>query len=528
MTGSLTAEQKIGQLIFARNPGDTPEQKAFVGQMLRNKSLGGVQVSVTPGSKRIIDGLKSRADYPVLIGNDMEKGYPGSDLGGFPMISLAATDNPEYAYSFAKATAINARVNGYNTIWGPVVDLKRSNAPASIDRKLGDSAEGVSKLAEQICRAFYEAGIVCAAKHYPGGEDVPMDTHMAEGVSFLSEKELLEADIQPYIRIDKSGYLSGIMTQHRRFVNIDGKYPASLSPKLHGIIRKQGFDGLIFSDSLAMMGIVQKFGELECLVLAINAGTDIVLPSYRLGLKQSYEYLVKAYREGRISQARINEAYARVRTAQLFTAKAPEFPLTVTDALLAHDRAVAKDCITEISRGAVPPPAKDERRLFVVLTPQNYGKAATVAAEINNSEWYYPKILEDKIAEEFPACEIVELSEFPTAEENDRLFYKAAGFSDVILVTYCKTSCYLGTDCLTRRVESVISALVASDKVSALVHFGNPCAAEALPYIPRIIFGYSAQKSLTYAIDVLAGNFSPKGKLPFRLKLHKEKYILDP
>jgi len=84
----------------------------------------------------------------------------------------------------------------------------------------------------------------------------------------------------------------------------------------------------------------------------------------------------------------------------------------------------------------------------------------------------------------------------------------------------------MGTEFLTRRIESVINALTLPGKLTALVQFGNHMAAENLYPIPRKIFGYCSPASQGPAIEVLAVKYPAKGKVPCaRLygKLHKLK-----
>ena len=115
--------------------------------------------------------------------------------------------------------------------------------------------------------------------------------------------------------------ISGVMTVHKIFEKIDPDFPATLSQKVIGIIRKLGFDGIIMTDSLAMMAIVNNFGEKECLGLSINAGCDMVLPNYRLSYKESYEYMMDAYKQGVFTEERLNEAVRHVIEAQKKTMK---------------------------------------------------------------------------------------------------------------------------------------------------------------------------------------------------------------
>ena len=91
----------------------------------------------------------------------------------------------------------------------------------------------------------------------------------------------------------------------------------------------------------------------------------------------------------------------------------------------------------------------------------------------------------------------------------------ATAYDEVVFVTYCQTGAYLGTDGLTRRVESVIEALAIPKKLSALVHFGNPLAVARFADLPRRVLGYTAPAAQRYAFEALAGKIPACGKNPF-------------
>ena len=77
------------------------------------------------------------------------------------------------------------------------------------------------------------------------------------------------------------------------------------------------------------------------------------------------------------------------------------------------------------------------------------------------------------------------------------------------------TDAYMGTDSMTRRVESVIDCISLSGKLASLVHFGNPLAVKRLRPVDRVILGYNAPDAQRYAFEVLSGKIEPKGKNPF-------------
>ncbi len=516
----LSTEQKIGMLLCARNfdSDNTEENLDFTLKLIKEHALGSVQVPI--GNKVVMDKILEAADYPIIIVNDMEKGFPSPEIPQAPAISLAACNNPEHLRAFAKVTVSSAINAGYNCTWGPVIDVLYGDGPCRVYREFSDIPEKVALAAEEICKVYKSHGFLSTGKHYPGAHNLPFDTHMTEGFSELTKKEILEFDFIPYLHLHKKGLLPCIMTGHQYIPDIDSEYPASLSKKAIDIIRNLGFDGVCFTDSFAMMGILQKYGEENILGMAIAAGNDIVLPNYRRTNKECYDMMMKNYKDGAFTEERLNDAVRHVLEAQSFINTEPEVSGNYTEEDFNILKSVAKDCITSITDDGVSTclPKDGKKRMFVISTDIS----ATInknSAEINNGIWYNPEAIASYIKEHCPDAIIDFLPELPGQLDNYRIFTKSAELDDVVFISFCTSTSYLGTDCLTRRTEAVINALAHSGKMSTLIHFGNPYALETLDHIPRKILGYIIPESQKYAIDALFGDFEPTGSVPFKINL---------
>lgn len=513
----LTTEQKIGMLLCGRR--FEGEDLDTVLDLVKNHSIGCVQVPAN--HPEIVKLIKETADYPILVINDMESGFPTSSLPKIPLMSISACNKPEYYHAFARGVVRDAKAAGYSGTWNPVVDILRGDGPCAVSRSFSDNPQKVAEAAAELAGIYNRNNFLACAKHYPGGDDQHVDTHMVEGVSNVTEKELIEFDLVPYKYLMDRGLIQCIMTRHTVYKNIDPDRPASLSKKVIDIIRNMGFDGVAFTDSLAMMGILQKFGEENVYGMAIEAGNDIVLPNYRTPVKQCYEMLLKNYRDGAFTEERLNEAVRRILTAQEYAASEPENPtvFTAEDEKTLDD--IARDCITAVTDDGVSPAlgGNNEDKIFIVLTdeqsPDNIDNP-----EVNTRKWYFSDRVAKRIEEKFPGAGIEFLPEFPGGSHNERVLNAATKYKEAIFVTFCRTGAYYGTDCLTRRVESVVNALVQSGKVKAIVHFGNPYAVEKLNHVPRMLFGYNIPDSQLYAIDVLKGEMDAKGTLPFDVKVN--------
>lgn len=522
----MTPEQKIGRVMCARRFREQ-EDIDFTLELVKNQACGALMLPFNETTKDLVKLFRDAAEYPVIIVNDMETKFPLSSTPFVPLMSLSACNNLEYIRAFSANLAKEARECGFSGAWGPVVDLQRDNGiyNCSVGRAFTDNPLDTTALAEEIIKVYDSYNFHATGKHYPGGKRVyPRDTHMVEGISEDTEEDLLNDALIPYIELIKKGLMPAIMSGHVVYKNIDPDHPASLSKKVIDIIRKQGFDGVMYTDSLAMMGICQKYGDKKAMALGLMAGNDIILPNYRIPTKTVYNMMVESYYEGDITDEALNEAVRRVMKLEEYCAKEPTTPYPVPENINEILENIARDCITaDCAEGYTPAIDTEKSRLFAVVVPEEYAQGhhdvKEVGGEISMKGWYSPERISGAIKERFPSAQVEFIREYPVSRDNDRVLNAATKYDEVVFVTYCTCAPYLGSDCMTRRMESVITALALPKKLCALVHFGNPLALEnieALENVPRIIYGYKSPNSQIYAFDVLAGKIEAKGTLPYK------------
>lgn len=517
----MTVEQKIGMVFCARKFGE--EDIEFIIELIKNHALGCIQFPA--GCDDIIHRILSAADYPILVFNDTEMGFPVSDLPKIPLMSLSACNNNEYYRAFAKGIVRDAKKNGFNGTWGPVIDILLRDGPNSVHRRFSDDPQKVAQCAEEIAKVFKQNHYLSTGKHYPGkgnrkslGDGPSFDGHMTTVFSIATEQDITEYSLQPYMHLLEKDLLPCVMVGHDSYPNIDPEYPASLSKKIIDIIRNKGFDGVMFTDSFAMMSVLHKYGEENVYGMAIAAGNDIILPNYRTPVRESYGMLLQNFKDGMFSEERLNEAVRRVLAAQEFVSQTPEAPTEFTE----HDEEllnnVARDCITAVTEDGVSAALDqidNKDRLFVIVTENSDNQETGIPEEIDVARWYYPGEIAEKIRKEFPGAGIEFIPEFSGQKDNERVLLAAAHYKDVVCISFCTTTCYLGTDALTKRTEAVVNCLINSKKASTVVHFGNPYALKTILPVSRKIFGYMMTKSQLHAIDVLAGKIEAKGELPY-------------
>ncbi|MBE7014922.1 MAG: hypothetical protein E7419_06940 [Ruminococcaceae bacterium] len=510
---NMTLEQKIGHLIVARAYVDE-EDKNYILEMVKKRAVGGIQMCFGEGYKEFIEEVKKNADYPILICADMENGYPGGKFR-FPVpMGIASSGELEFAYNLGRVTAIEAKKEGVNVAWGPVVDLPVKDSVCKISRCFGDDISYLSDFSTEMIRGFQDEGMIVTAKHFPGGSDIKCDMHMQIGVSHLTKEELIKKDIVPYTNAMKKVDLSGIMTGHCLFEKVDNEYVASLSKKVIDLIRDEGFDEVIMTDSLAMMAIVQNYGEKECLGLAIKAGNDMVLPNYRLSFKESFEYLLEAYKKGIITDERLDDAVRHVIKAQkrtLKSATSKEVPEELEN--IVEQAKMKSISFIKNEDGITPQLDFDTKKLFVLFHENSYEDMG-MSRELEASYLYSKENVlkkKEEFLKAFPGSEVVLINEFPNQIEIESVCDKISKSDEVIFYIFCKTSSYLGSDNITKRAESLIQANL--NKTAAIIHVGNPYELSKFKGAKRIIttpYGADCDK---YIIDALKGKFTPCGKI---------------
>ncbi len=512
----LSIEQKIGMVLTARSLHATPQDYEFIKKMVKNHSIGAIQINPTEENLADLKEITELADYPILIGCDLERGFLIGDYRIPGNMALGAVNSTDDIYKFAKLTAKLAKSVGVNMVWSPVVDCADFDRPCSICRCFGSDRKLISEFGAAYMDAFYDCGVIGSAKHYPSTDD-DVDTHMAEGFSDVTLEELKEKNISQFKNIhDAIGdRMTGIMVGHHKCPKIDEKYPASLSKKIIATAREFGFDGLMITDSFAMIGLLQNYGNDKILGLAMDAGNDLILPNYRITFEESYNYLLQNYKDGMFTEERLDEAVSRVLKAQEITLKQPE-DFTVTEEEKEMLKRIYDNCICEIKKENVPSMLDpNKKHLFVIDCDNVYSDMSDVTAEINFTKWWNPNTIKERLEKEYPNSEIKMICEFPSVMQVEGVCSTSARCDDVVYLTFCDSKCYQGTDGLTERFRILIKS--TGVKNAAILHFGNPYAMQYTVDVPRLIIGFPHEKCIDTALDILAGKKEANGTLPVNI-----------
>lgn len=516
----LSLEQKLGlaTISFTWDGETSPENLAYLEELIKNRALGGIWMAPRAGENDpYLKQLKELADYPLLVFTDAEAGLGEYTIGRHNAIGI--TDSEELAYTFGKVTAANAAARGYNVVCNPVLDMTSTTCVCGgTMRAYGSDKVRVAQLAGAEAQGMHDGGCLTIGKHYPGkAKNAPsnIDSHMAPTSSKATKEELLDYSLYPYMELDKKGLLDGVMLSHANYENIDPDYPASLSKHGIAILREQGFEGLAMTDALNMMGVVAKYGRKNSIGLAVGNASAMALPFHGKH-KQVIEWMRECYDEGIITDEALDEAVKRVLMMQHKVLSLPQ-GVVPTEAELNNFHRINTDSVFARTDDGVPVGLdRNGKYHFAVLTEA--GMQGEVHVDTFKGQWYNPVQIKERLLEYFPNAQVTLLSEFPTSREIEILLNNSLN-QETVFITFCISQAYVGAERFTPRIISLMEAMKVTNRVSTVVHFGNPFLLEDLPHMPRLLVGTISSMGVEAGLKVLAGEYPAKGVLTYDVKL---------
>lgn len=159
-----------------------------------------------------------------------------------------------------------------------------------------------------VVNAMDKAKIGCVLKHFPGyGNNV--DTHTGIAHDNRQYQQFLDCDFLPFMAGIEAG-AGMVLVSHNIVACMDREFPASLSVRVHEILRKDlGFQGVIITDNLAMDAIGQYIDDEDAAVLAIQAGNDMICCT---NFTEQIPAVVQAVKDGKIEEGGLEEAVFRI------------------------------------------------------------------------------------------------------------------------------------------------------------------------------------------------------------------------
>ena len=319
---SMTLEEKVGQLFFVRCPetGAAEDVKSYhLGGLLlfsRDYKDANGNYLTKDAFTAAVQSYQDAADIPLFIGSDEEGGTVtrasrNGNLFSSPLASpqeLYASLGMDGLLSTTLSYNQTLREIGVNVNFAPVCDVSTDQSDFIYARSFGRDAQTTADYIAKVVPAYADAGVACVLKHFPGyGNNV--DTHTGIAVDERSYETFETSDFLPF----SAGIAAGapfVLVSHNIVNCMDASLPASLSPKVHEILRGTlGFDGVVVTDDLAMDAVKAYAQDGRVAVLALQAGNDmIVTTDYRTQIPQ----VIDAVRSGEIDEREIDAHVYRV------------------------------------------------------------------------------------------------------------------------------------------------------------------------------------------------------------------------
>lgn len=574
----MTLEEKVAQLTSTMEMlgFDSGAEKSFVdkeGRFLPERAAKmfrhGIGQISRPGGMR---GPREMAEFtntiqkwmientrlgiPVMFHEEALHGLANPGATSFPQaIALASTWNCDLVHEVFTATALETRSRGAQQVLSPVLDLARDPRWGRTEETYGEDPYLAARISVAAVKGFQgnappvdKAHVIATGKHFAVHGQPENGINVGPGN--YSERIVREQFLLPFETAVKEAKLQSIMPSYNE---IDGIPSHANRDLLEGILRREwAFAGHTVSDYFGIRELKEKHSVAgsyeECARQALEAGVDIELP-----YAEVYPLLVEQVKQGKISEATLNDAVARVLRSKYITGLFddpyvdPDLAEKISNCQEHRElalRAAREAIILLKNQGSLLPLDKDKFKKIAVIGPNaqdvhlgNYsgfpGRGVSILQGIKERVGAKNVLFAEgcRITENRPAPFSNEEVRFGDPElnaERIREAVRTAEKADVIILA-------LGGNELTSR-EAWIGHLGDRDNldllgnqddlVRAMMEIGKPVVVflqhgrpNAINYIsenvPAILEGwYLGQEGGTAVADVLFGDYNPGGKLP--------------
>jgi beta-N-acetylhexosaminidase len=290
---------------------------------LLDRGVGGVvlfsrNVGTPAEVAELTRALKRRAGRPLLTAIDQEGGSVARLRNGFtrlpPLRALGERGDAALARELGQVVGAELSAVGIDWDFAPVLDVDTNpDNPVIGARSLGADPERVAELGVAFARGLVERGVAACGKHFPGHGDTQQDSHLHLPRLPHAHERLERIELTPFRAAIAAGVPS-IMAAHIVFEALDAERPASMSPAVLELLRKNlGYDGIVVTDDLEMKAIADHFAIEDVVELGLAGGVDVFLVCHTAALAhRAIDAIVRSVQSGRVSEETLKVALERV------------------------------------------------------------------------------------------------------------------------------------------------------------------------------------------------------------------------
>ncbi|MGE0020684.1 MAG: glycoside hydrolase family 3 C-terminal domain-containing protein [Draconibacterium sp.] len=245
------------------------------------------------------------ADGPFGIREEMQPdgwmglGWENDKATFFPTGSaLAATWSPELAYKYGTGMAKEARLRGKDMILGPAINIQRIPTGGRTYEYLSEDPYLSSLLSVQYTKGVQDNGVAVCLKHYALNNQ---ENNRGTVNVIIGERAMREIYLQPFRAAVEEADAYGIMPAYNK---VNGFWCAENDILLNQILRKEwGFGGMAISD----------WGGTHSTVGSVNAGLNVEMPTKQyMG-----QALIDSVKAGKVAEEVVNQRVREILRVRL-------------------------------------------------------------------------------------------------------------------------------------------------------------------------------------------------------------------
>ncbi len=305
----MTIDEEIGAVMMVGFAGpltgaiaaDWAEHQ-FGGLLIVNLNHNGAGAS---DISAVISRLRGVDHHRLIAATDQE--------GGGVCIALSTVPCKPMPVGQADTTTMAEALRsiGFDLDLGPVSDVCSGPSSVMWGRCYGTDPAAVAPAVGAVVDGVHAAGMLSAAKHFPGHGDTTVSSETRLPRIDESLATIRSRDLPPFAAAVAHG-TDFVLLGHLFYPALDAHRSADLSPATVGLLREDlGFTGAILSDDMEMGAITSSTPAPEAAVEYLIAGGDMVMIAHHIAVADAtFDAIKAAVESGRLPRARLDEAVA--------------------------------------------------------------------------------------------------------------------------------------------------------------------------------------------------------------------------